>query len=867
MYRVLTWGCLFFAAASGAASDEEVVQPEAPISFEKQIRPIFRTYCYDCHGSGEEHEGNLDLRLRRLMIAGGDSGAAIEPGKPDDSYLLVRIREGEMPPGEKKLPPDDITTIEKWIAAGAPTIRSEPEEIGRGLGITPEERAYWAFQPVKRPDVPVFAPQDSVRTPIDALLLAKMKDKGLSFSNDASRLTLLRRAHLDLTGIPPTLDEIVQFLADDTPDAYERLIDRLLASPHYGERWGRHWLDVAGYADSEGYTANDTERNYAYKYRDYVIKAFNADKPFDEFIVEQLAGDELVPLPHQNLSPENIEKLVATGFLRMGADGTESGADDLDLARNQVMADTIKIVSTSLLGLSVGCAQCHDHRYDPISQEDYYQLRAVFEPAYDWKNWRTPSQRRISLYTDEERAAAAAVEAEVTAVATERNQRQEELITQALEAEVQKIEDKELGERLRTIYRTPADKRTPEDVALFNKHPNFNINPGNLYQYIATSREELAKFDERIAEIRKKKPVEDFLRVMNEVPGNVPETFLFSRGDHQQPKYQVVPAALTITAPEGERCKIPANDETRPTTGRRLAYARWLTNGRHPLLARVIVNRVWLHHFGRGIVPTPADFGTAGQPPTHPELLDWLADEFVKSGWSVKALHRLIMTSTVYRQSSATDDAKQQIDGSNFYYWKKPVIRLDAEIIRDHILASSGALSGAMYGPPIPVKEDFVGQIVVGGDDSRRSIYIQQRRSQPMALLTAFDAPVMETNCEIRPISTAATQSLMLMNGDFIMEQSKKFAERLQHAAGDDVRRQLQLAWQLAYSRPATEAEIDETITFLNEQVAYLKEHPITPPAKKEGEPDPPPPPTPQFEALANLCHVLLSSNEFLYVE
>ncbi|TWU14815.1 Planctomycete cytochrome C [Symmachiella macrocystis] len=867
MFRTLPWGCLCLVALSGLASADELVQPDAAVSFEKQIRPIFRTYCYDCHGSGEEHAGGLDLRLRRFMITGGESGSVLEPGEPDSSYLMDRLRDGDMPPGEKKLSAEDISTIEKWIAVGAPTIRSEPEKLGRGLGITPEERAYWAFQPIVRPDVPVFAPQDSVRSPIDALLLAKMREKGLSFSNDASRLTLLRRAHLDLIGIPPTMDEIVQFLADDSLDAYERLIDRLLDSPQYGERWGRHWLDVAGYADSEGYTVRDNVRNYAYKYRDYVIRSLNADKPFDEFIVEQLAGDELVPQPHANLSPENLEKLVATGFLRMGADGTDGGADELDLARNQALAETIKIVSTSLLGMSVGCAQCHDHRYDPISHDDYYQLRAIFEPAYDWKNWRTPSQRRLSLYTDEERAAAAAVEAEVAKVAAERKKRQDELMAQALDAEVAKIEDKELGKRLRTIYRTPAAKRTPDDVALFKMHPNFNISPGNLYQYISTSREELKKFDDRIGEIRKKKPVEDFVRILTEVPGRVPETFLFHRGDHQQPKHEVIPAALTVAAPEGKPFEIAKNDESLPTTGRRLAYAHWLTNGRHPLLARVIANRVWLHHFGRGIVPTPADFGTAGQPPTHPKLLDWLADEFMAQGWSLKQLHRTILLSTTYRQSSETDESKHQIDSSNFYYWKKPVVRLDAEVIRDHVLATAGTLSGAMYGPPVPVKEDFVGQIVVGGDDTRRSVYIQQRRSQPMALLTAFDAPVMETNCELRPISTAATQSLMLMNGEFMLAHAKKFAQRLQREAGENVRRQVQIAWQLAYSRPATQAELDDSVQFLDEQIVYLKQNPPPAPPKKKGEADPPSPPTPQFEALTNLCHVLLNSNEFLYME
>ncbi|HKP38043.1 MAG TPA: DUF1549 domain-containing protein, partial [Pyrinomonadaceae bacterium] len=370
-------------------------------TFEKDIRPILKAHCFECHGEGEKLKGGLDLRLRRLMLKGGDDGAVIVPGKPDKSLLFELVHRGEMPKREKKLTREQVAVIKEWIATGAKTARPEPAEIGKGSGITEEERAFWSFQPIRRPEVPMTKPRDRARTAIDAFLVTALAKQKLGFSPDAEKVTLLRRACFDLIGLPPTPAETETFLADSAPDAYERLIDRLLESPQYGERWGRHWLDVAGYADSDGYSDADPPRAYAYKFRDYVIRSFNCDKPFDRFITEQLAGDELARVtqekPQAALADPNLrELLIATGFLRMGADGTATPAVDQDTVRNQAVADTIKIVSTSLLGLSVGCAQCHDHRYDPIPQTDYYRLRAIIEPAYDWKNWRTPDQRLIS---------------------------------------------------------------------------------------------------------------------------------------------------------------------------------------------------------------------------------------------------------------------------------------------------------------------------------------------------------------------------------------------------------------------------------------------------------------------------------------
>ncbi|MFP6763663.1 MAG: DUF1549 domain-containing protein, partial [Planctomycetaceae bacterium] len=595
------------------------------LTFEKHIRPLFRVHCFDCHGATKAVEGGLDLRLVRLMRTGGETGAAIVPGRPNDSYLVARLRSGEMPPGESVIPAKDLALIERWIAAGAKTARPEPESIGPGLGITPEERSHWAFQPVIRPDVaPLssFADNSRVRTPIDSLVLANARGRKadrkqdsrdlptFAFGPDADRRTVIKRAYFDLTGLPPTVVEMQNWMSRDSASWYDDLLTELLGSPHYGERWGRHWLDVAGYADSEGYTTSDSVRSWAWKYRDWVIRSLNEDKPFDRFLTEQLAGDELAGPREGDLRPEQIELLTATGFLRMAADGTDSGANNA-AGRNQVMTDTLKILGTALLGISLQCAQCHDHRYDPIPQTDYYAVRAVFEPALDWKAWKRPRERQISLYTAADRKRAAVIEAEAGKIAAEKSVKQAGFMKEALEKELMKYKEP-LRTRLRNAYLSPGDKRTAEQKQLLAGNPSVNINPGVLYQYLPKAAEELKKYDSQIADVRKKKPVEEFLRVLTEPTGHVPETKLFHRGDHEQPQQTIVPASLTVAAPDGEPQTFAVDSDSLPTTGRRLAFAHWLTSGRHPLIARVIVNRVWMHHFGKGLVETPSDFGKLG---------------------------------------------------------------------------------------------------------------------------------------------------------------------------------------------------------------------------------------------------------------
>jgi Protein of unknown function (DUF1553)/Protein of unknown function (DUF1549)/Planctomycete cytochrome C len=852
------------------------VSPKAEITFEKHIRPILRKHCFDCHGSQGEREGKLDLRLRRFMVKGGESGPSIIPGQPKESLLIEKISEGEMPPGNTKMEKAEIELVKKWIQSGAFTARAEPEKLDEGLTITPEDREYWAFHPITKPKIPTHQPNDRVRTPIDSLLLPQMHSKGVAFSVDAEKLTYIRRATYDLTGLPPQPDEIIEFLTDSKPGAHERLIDRLLDSKHYGERWGRHWLDVAGYADSEGSNNLDSVRAYSFRYRDYVIRSFNQDKPFSQFIVEQLAGDELVKPPYKNLTPDQIEKLVATGFLRMAADGTGSGGEQ-EVKRNQVVADTIKIVSTSLLGVSVGCAQCHDHRYDPILQTDYYRMRALFEPAYDWKNWRVPNQRRVSLYTDEDRALANKINQEANVIAKVRTDKQNKYIQSELDKELKKYDEAIRG-KLRKAYETPAKKRTAEQKEYFKKYPSLNINSGNLYQYNPKAAEELKKLSAQVAKIRARKKPEEFIRVLSEPGNKVPKTFLFHRGEHSQPKQEISPGGLAVTAAEGKQFTAQLNDPSIASTGRRLAYAKWLTNGKHPLVARVIVNRVWLHHFGKGIVNSPGEFGNLGGKPTHPELLDWLASEFMENGWSMKHLHRIIMKSTVYRQTSVRDSQFVKKDPGNTTYWHMPVVRLDAEVIRDSVLATSGVLNPKMYGSPVPVKEDGVGQVVIGvdkkgsanrpganipmnGKENRRSIYIQVRRSRPLAITRVFDAPVMKVNCDRRISSTAATQALTMMNSKFILQYASYFANRVAELSKNDTTSQIKNAWMLAYTRSATDKELEKAKLFLNKQVEYLKSSDKKTDKKKGAKP------APELQAMTNLCQILLSSNEFLYVD
>ncbi|MBU6180826.1 MAG: DUF1549 domain-containing protein, partial [Verrucomicrobia bacterium] len=458
-----------FATLAATASADE-----AQLTFEKDVRPILKAHCTLCHGEEEKPKAGVDLRLRRFMDAPTDSGAILlVPGKPEASELVAIIERGEMPKKGHPVPPAELAVIRSWIAQGAKTARPEPESLGQGPLITEEERSHWSFQPVKRADVPEI---DGTGSPVDAFLAEAMAREGLDFAPEADRATWLRRVTLDLTGLLPKPEEVEAFLADASPEAHEKVVDRLLASPAYGERWGRHWLDVVGYADSNGYTAADSARPQAWRYRDYVVRSINADKPWDQFIREQLAGDELAGATHADYQaavndPKRLEQLTATAFLRMAPDGTGDTNDDAKLARNQVIAEQLKIVSSSMLGLTVACAQCHDHRLDPISQEDYYRFRAIFDPAYDWETWRAPAQRLYSLYTPEESAKAAGIEKAAAAIDAEARAMSRKFLDEIFEVEVKKLPEAD-REPYRLARATAEKDRTPEQKALIKKYPS-----------------------------------------------------------------------------------------------------------------------------------------------------------------------------------------------------------------------------------------------------------------------------------------------------------------------------------------------------------------------------------------------------------
>jgi hypothetical protein len=867
MFSSLRWPAFVALALAAPLARGE----EHELTFERDIRPIFKTHCFQCHGEGEKLKGDLDVRLRRFLIKPSESGQAVlEPGHPEKSELAAMVKEGEMPKKGKKLNEAEIAALEKWIAQGAKTMRPEPEKVP-AFFITEEERSYWAFQPIAHPAPPKVKAAERVRTPIDAFILARLEAKGLAFSPEADRRTLIRRASFDLLGLPPTPAEVETFVADTRTDAYEQMIDRLLASPQYGERWGRHWLDVAGYADSEGYNDADAVREDAYRYRDYVIRAFNSNKPFDQFIREQLAGDEMAPPPGPNLTPDQIEKLTATGFLRMVPDGTAVSSTD-EVPKNAVLTETVKVVSTALLGLTVGCAECHDHRYDPIAQRDFYKLRAILEPAFgQGAGWRVPAGRAISLLTPEQKAEFDKITLEANKIDAELQPYLESLRDEIFEKELAVIPEelRGAGRAAWEIYVKDAKKLSPEQLKLLEDYPRLKVAASagilNLFLTKYNRQEELAKKQEEIAKrsaaVRARRPKVEYIRALAEQPGAIPVTHLFKRGDYTQPGEEVKPADLCIL---GER-EFPMKDPALPTTGRRLAFAKYLTSGEHPLTPRVLVNRFWMHHFGRGLVGTPGDFGKQGEKPSHPELLDWLASDFVKNGWDLKKFHRQVMTSSVYRQSSRPDAKGNAVDAGNELLWHMPVRRLEAETIRDAILAITGKLNPAQFGEPVAVTVDENQQVIVGdgkagseGKENRRSIYVQMRRSQPAYLLNVFDEPDMQPNCEIRTASTVAPQSLMLMNSRFIVEQAEQFAARVKREAGDDLCGQILHAWRLAYGSSPKEAELMQMLAYLKKQSDTLAKRAAE---KKDAKIDP------KTQALSSYCQVLLASNRLLYVD
>jgi hypothetical protein len=859
----------------GAAAAPEVSQHD--------VTPIMLLRCTVCHG-GRQQEGGLDLRTRESMLRGGMSGPAILPGDPDASLLLKRIHAGEMPPRRrvievsvKPMEPGEIETLTRWIAAGAP-LAAPPSELPLDIQVTDEDRQFWSFQPPRAVEPPAVNGAARARNAVDAFILAKLESKGLTLSAEADRRVLLRRATYDLTGLPPTPEESDAFLADERADAYERLIDRLLDSPHYGERWARYWLDLAGYADSDGVQNSDPVRSNAWRYRDYVIRAFNADKPYDRFLTEQLAGDELADhasLP--TITPEQADQLTATGFLRMAPDGTFACVTGFVPDRLEVINAELEVLTSSVMGLTLRCARCHSHKFDPLPQRDYYRLAAIFKGAYDEHDWLKPTsggQGSLSPFpvrdqphvASHERLAWEAstrqLDAEVAKLEQALDQR-----TVALRAAVRGQRLAELPEAIRAdvaaALDAPAEQRTAVQQYLSEKFgPRFVLDAAELSGIDADYKQASDQTAADIAAVNARRQPEPTIRALWD-RGQPSPTFVLRRGNYLTPGEPVAPGVPEVLADPAAPYVVEPPWEGARQTGRRLAFARWLTRPNHPLTARVLVNRVWRHHFGAGLVRTLDNFGRTGAAPTHPELLDWLAVEFVRQGWSIKQLHRLMMTSSTYRQSSSVTGEHERLDPENHLLSRMPLRRLEAEALRDTLLAIAGRLDWRPFGPPDEVDQRPDGLVTERGGAAgwRRSVYVLQRRTQVATLLEAFDLARMNPNCIDRSESTVAPQALLLLNNRHVRDLADSFAARLIAEEGDLPDRQIRGMYRLALSREPTAQEASLSLAALAQLTsAWQTALAADPDAADSGRPA-------ARRALGNLCHAIMNSAELMYVD
>ena len=738
-----------------------------------------------------------------------------------------------------------------WAAAS----NREPME-----SFTAQERSHWAFQKITHPRPPQVEQPDRARNPIDAFVLAELKAKALKPASRADKVTLIRRATFDLIGLPPTLEEVDAFRKDNSPKAFDKVVDRLLASPRYGERWARHWLDLARYAESEGFKADEIRPN-AWRYRDYVIQSFNIDKPYDRFIQEQIAGDELWP--------NDSNARVATAFNRHYPD--ESNARNLMQRRQEILNDITDTTTGVFLGLTVACARCHDHKYDPIRQSDYYRLQAFFANCGADDDIPLVSEKELKHYRGqlaEWEARTRAIREEMSAIAEPHRRA---IIKDYVDKYPQEIQE---------ALSKPPEERTPIEWQMVRK-ANQYLDPRS-YQYLApdstveghlkgVERERWQELKAGLKKYAELKPADLPIGTgITDVAPAAPETHVLRRGVYDAPKEEVEPGFLQILNPRPARIVPPKGVRS---SGRRIALANILADTDNPLTARVMVNRIWQYHFGRGIVGTPSDFGVKGDRPTHPALLDWLAGEFIRNGWSIKKMHRLILTSNTYQQSSQFNELAAKVDPEDHLLWRFPRQRLEGEDIRDAALAVSGLLNLKMGGPsvfpelPPGMSPTYSGWKLTTDESerNRRSIYVFVKRNTRYPLFESFDMPDTHESCPRRNVTTTPLQALNLLNSELTLQWAESFAGRVIQSAGGDSTQQVDAAYRLAFSRPPDEGEkaavkkfFDRHHEIVGERAAAGEALALPPELAEHAD---------KVEAatLVDFCHMLINANEFVY--
>jgi hypothetical protein len=814
------------------------ILPAAETSSAAAARTILEKRCFACHGQAQT--SGLDLRSLDAIKKGGKRGAAIVPLHADQSLLyqaVTRAGDLKMPPGAP-LSADEIAVLRNWIEQGGAWPSSNAP--------APE---WWAFRKVVRPAVPSVAAADWSRNPIDAFVYQTLQQKGLHPVTPADRRTLLRRLYLDLHGLPPTPAEVEAFAKDDAPDAYEKLVDRLLASPRYGERWGRHWLDVVRYADTGGF---ETDMYYAnaWRYRDYVIKSFNDDKPYNRFVQEQIAGDELWPdnlelngsydIPADKL--KHLEARIGTTLYTIGPTYHEAALNGEQL-RYEWMTDAVDTTGAAFMGVTIGCARCHDHKFDPISQRDYHRMMALFAGSEEreipvvskMEQFGFKSGYPRLLQVEDYKAAIQRIDQKATKRAVEE-------IKAKFPAEVRAAYEMKQSARTRAQEEQASQiEKALTEAGLRENGAGKNFVP----QFTPSEKDERDRLIFKLGEAALSAKFSMASATVLTHADVVPEMHMTVRGDFHGTGPKVGPGFPRVLGGVEDLAE-PANGPF--VLARRKALAEWLTQPDHPLTARVIVNRAWAWHFGRGLVATPSDFGRQGERPSHPELLDWLASEFVQQGWSLKKLHRMILLSNAYRLSSVSDETDAKIDADNRYLWRMNRQRMDAETLRDAVLAISGTLNLKMGGkpviPPLTAEEKTgmwaLNQWPVALDTAeydRRSVYLYVKRSFPYPMFEIFDEPDSSESCPRRDTTTVAPQALALLNSEFMLNHAGRLAQRIERENPGPVEARVRAAWKLVLDREPNTKE-------LGRAVGFLKTSPLT-----------------------ELCLVLLNMNEFLYVD